>query len=111
MTFDEYQRQAQVTAISDYDDALMNRTIWAMGIAGEAGEVIEKWKKVVAYKKGVLQPEDVSDFGKELGDVLWYIALFANELGLSLEDIAANNLEKLADRQKRSVLKGAGDNR
>ena len=48
MTFDEYQRQALSTAIV-HKDPLMSKTIWVMGVAGEAGEVVEKWKKIVAY--------------------------------------------------------------
>ena len=48
---------------------------------------------------------------KELGDVLWYVAQLASELGLELEDIAAANLEKLLSRQRRGVLSGSGDER
>ena len=111
MTFDEYQKTAPKTALKPYDEALMNRTIWAMGIAGEAGEIVEKWKKIVHYYKGEFSEEQKQDFGKEIGDVLWYLTLFADDLGLSMEEIAQRNLEKLVDRQKRNVLKGSGDNR
>jgi NTP pyrophosphatase (non-canonical NTP hydrolase) len=110
MTFDEYQKQALKTAISN-PDPLMDKTIWAMGVAGEAGEVIEKWKKIVAYRDGVITDEDITELGKELGDVVWYIAILADSLGLSFDDIMQKNLTKLADRQKRGVQKGAGDNR
>jgi len=57
MTFDEYQKIALTTAHIDPKHAgtMMEKTIWAMGIAGEAGEVLEKWKKIVAYK-GVSYP-------------------------------------------------------
>jgi NTP pyrophosphatase (non-canonical NTP hydrolase) len=110
MTFDEYQKQALITAIPN-PDPLMDKTIWAMGVAGEAGEVIEKWKKIVAYKDGKLSEEDVKELGKELGDVIWYIAVLADRLGLSLDDIMQQNVAKLRDRQKRDVLKGKGDNR
>jgi NTP pyrophosphatase (non-canonical NTP hydrolase) len=48
---------------------------------------------------------------KELGDVLWYVAQLASELGLELEDIARENLEKLSSRQRRGVLSGSGDER
>ncbi len=110
MTFDEYQKQALTTAISN-PDPLMDKTIWAMGVAGEAGEVLEKWKKIVAYKDGKTTEDDVAELGKELGDVVWYVAVMAHHLGLSFDDIMLQNTQKLADRKKRGVQKGAGDNR
>ena len=110
MTFDEYQKQALTTAIS-HPDPLMDKTIWAMGISGEAGEVIEKWKKIVAYKDGKISDEDRQELKKELGDVVWYIAVFAHSLGLSLDEVMQLNLDKLANRNKRGVIKGQGDNR
>jgi phosphoribosyl-ATP pyrophosphohydrolase len=110
MTFDEYQKRAQETAIAN-PDPLMDKTIWAMGVAGEAGEVIEKWKKIVAYHEGIISEEDRKELGKELGDVVWYIAQFAHSLDLSLDEIMNQNLAKLADRKKRGVQKGKGDNR
>ena len=110
MTFDEYQKQALATAIIN-PDPLMDKTIWAMGVAGEAGEVVEKWKKIVAYKNGQMTEDDRLELGKELADVMWYIAIFAHELGFSLDDLAVQNLAKLADRKARGVQKGAGDNR
>jgi NTP pyrophosphatase (non-canonical NTP hydrolase) len=110
MTFDEYQKQALTTADNSYEP-LMGKTIWAMGVAGEAGEVIEKWKKIVAYKNGEVSDEDLAELAKELGDVVWYIAVMAHSLGLSFDDIMERNVNKLKDRQKRNVIKGAGDNR
>jgi NTP pyrophosphatase (non-canonical NTP hydrolase) len=110
MTFDEYQKRALKTAQNDYG-TLIQRTIWAMGVAGEAGEVIEKWKKIVAYKEGKVNDEDRAELAKELGDVVWYIAVMCHSLGLSFEEVMQGNVSKLADRQKRNVIKGAGDNR
>ena len=110
MTFDDYQKLALKTAQNDYEPT-MQRTIWAMGVAGEAGEVIEKWKKIIAYKEGIVSNEDKAELGKELGDVIWYIAVLADSLGLSFEEVMQVNVQKLADRQKRNVIKGAGDNR
>jgi NTP pyrophosphatase (non-canonical NTP hydrolase) len=110
MTFDEYQKQALTTA-HENKDALMNKTIWAMGVAGEAGEVIEKWKKIVAYKGGVISNDDKLDLTKELGDVVWYITVFADSLGFSLEEVMQLNVAKLKDRKKRKVIMGSGDNR
>ena len=54
---------------------------------------------------------DREDIAKELGDVLWYVAVLADYLDLSLDDIATANLAKLASRQERGVLGGNGDNR
>jgi NTP pyrophosphatase (non-canonical NTP hydrolase) len=110
MTFDEYQKQALTTAHNTYEP-LMEKTIWAMGIAGEAGEVLEKWKKIVAYDDGKITPEKVADLKKELGDVVWYIAVFAHTLGLSLEEVMQLNVDKLKSRKQRGVIKGRGDNR
>jgi len=113
MTFDEYQKLALTTAHTDpqYVDTIMDKTIWAMGVVGEAGEVIEKWKKIVAYKEGKISEEDLAELAKELGDVVWYIAVLAHSLGLSFDEIMQRNVEKLADRKRRGVIKGAGDNR
>jgi len=110
MTFDEYQKQALTTAHNTYEP-LMEKTIWAMGVAGEAGEVVEKWKKIVAYKEGKVSDEDLADLAKELGDVVWYIAVMADSLGLSFDDIMQRNVKKLQDRKQRGVITGAGDNR
>ncbi|MCA9325203.1 nucleoside triphosphate pyrophosphohydrolase family protein [Candidatus Saccharibacteria bacterium] len=111
MTFDEYQKKAITTAHISYDDPLMQNSVWVMGIVGEAGEIVEKWKKAVAYREGKFDDEQFADFKKELADVIWYIAVLADSLDLSLEEIMEQNVAKLADRKKRGVIKGAGDNR
>jgi NTP pyrophosphatase (non-canonical NTP hydrolase) len=113
MTFDDYQKQALTTAYTDpkHKNTLMEQTIWAMGVSGEAGEVIEKWKKIVAYNSGKITAEDLQELKKELGDVIWYLAVFADSLGLTLSEVIQLNVSKLIDRQQRAVIKGAGDNR
>lgn len=110
MTLDEYQKLALQTALNHPED-LMDKTIWVMGIAGEAGEVVEKWKKIVAYKDGVITDEDKKELQKEMGDVVWYIAVLANSLGLTFEEVMQLNVDKLRDRMERGVTKGQGDNR
>lgn len=110
MTFDEYQQRALTTAIV-HPDPQMDQTILAMGVVGEAGEVVEKWKKIVAYKEGVVTDDDKRELGKELADVIWYIAVMAERLGLSLDELMEQNLAKLASRKARGTQKGAGDNR
>lgn len=110
MTFDEYQKQAPTTLIPN-PDTTMQLTILVLGIAGESSEVAEKWKKIIAYRDGRVTDEDKRELSKEIGDVLWYLTVFADMLGLSMDDIASLNAEKLASRKARDVLKGTGDNR
>ena len=110
MTFDEYQKKAPDTAIH-VDDPLMDKTVWVLGIGGEAGEVVDKWKKIVSYNGGKVTGDDIVELKKEVGDVLWYLAMFADSLGLSLDEIAQENLAKLASRKARGTQIGAGDNR
>ncbi len=111
MTFEEYQKAAITTAIKSHDDPLLQNSVWVMGIAGEAGEVVEKWKKAIAYRGGEFSNEEFADFKKELPDVIWYIAVLADSLGLSLDELMQENIAKLASRKQRGVLKGSGDNR
>ena len=78
-------------------------------LVGEAGEVANKAKKIL---RGDYQAKDIQEqIAGELGDVLWYLAMVAYEFDLSLEDIAQANLDKLASRKQRGVLKGSGDTR
>lgn len=110
MTFEEYQKQALATVLStgnEFKDLLH----WVLGINGEAGEVAEKVKKIIRDKNGVITDEDKKELAKELGDVMWYIAVFAHDLGVPLDDIAKQNLAKLKSRKERGVLGGDGDNR
>jgi NTP pyrophosphatase (non-canonical NTP hydrolase) len=110
MTFDEYQKQALKTLLR-HPDPLMNKTILAMGVSGEAGEVLEKWKKLLTYWDSNLTEERKQELGKELADVVWYVAVLAHELDLSFDDIMRQNVEKLASRVARGAQRGEGDNR
>lgn len=108
MELSEYQRLSRRTA--QYP-----REAWlaypALGLAGEAGEVAEHAKKAIRDDDGAIGEERRAAMAKELGDVLWYVAQLASELGLDLDRIAQNNLEKLLSRQRRGVLSGSGDDR
>lgn len=106
MRLDEYQERAGETAI--YPEGL-NYPI--LGLAGEAGELCNKYKKILRDKEGEADVADMDELAKELGDVLWYVAQIATELDTDLETVARENLMKLEDRQNRGVLGGSGDNR
>ena len=85
--------------------------VYALGLTGEAGELADKIKKVYRDDNGVFKQEDREAITKELGDVLWYLTRLGATLGFSLEQIAAMNIEKLADRAKRGKIGGSGDDR
>lgn len=85
--------------------------VYALGLTGEAGELADKIKKVYRDKGGVFKQEEREAIAKELGDVLWYLTRLGATLGFSLEQIAAMNIEKLADRAKRGKIGGSGDDR
>lgn len=108
MELSEYQRLSRRTA--EYP-----REAWlaypALGLAGEAGEVAEHAKKAIRDDGGAVSDDRRAAMAKELGDVLWYVAQIATELGLDLDQIAEGNLEKLLSRQQRGVLSGSGDDR
>lgn len=110
MTFDEYQKQALTTVISSRDD-FKNTLHWVLGINGEAGEVAEKVKKIIRDKNGQVSESDKKELAKEIGDVLWYLAVFAHDLGFNLDKVAKDNLDKLSSRKTRGKLTGSGDNR
>ena len=109
MDFLAYQQQSRTTA--RYPDAGTNPIYPTLGLCGEAGEVADKVKKVIRDRGGSFSPEVIAALKLELGDVLWYVAQLATELGLDLNDIAQANLDKLASRAARNVIAGDGDNR
>lgn len=108
MNFEKYQQESQKTAIYPKKDKF---TYLPLGLAGESGEVAEKFKKIIRDKDNKLNEKDKQEIGKELGDVLWYVSQISTELGLLLDEVAQNNLQKLFSRQKRNQLQGKGDNR
>lgn len=109
MDLNTYQTSALQTAV--YPNMGANFAYPALGIAGEAGEVADKLKKVIRDNDGVLTDPVRDAVAKELGDVMWYVSVLAYELDYDLETIAQQNLDKLASRQQRGVLTGSGDDR
>jgi NTP pyrophosphatase (non-canonical NTP hydrolase) len=107
MNLNEYQKTAKNTAIFPKNNSL---AYVALGLNGEAGEVAEHIKKILRGDK--IPFEERKDLiKKELGDVLWYLAMTADVLGLTLEEVAYTNIQKLYSRQQRGCLQGSGDNR
>ncbi|MEP6944369.1 MAG: nucleoside triphosphate pyrophosphohydrolase family protein [Acidobacteriota bacterium] len=96
MNFEEYQSAARKTAL--YPRRLENLEYPTLGLAGEAGEVANVVKKVQRDHGGVMNDEIRAKLKDELGDVLWYISACADELDLTLTEIAKYNVEKLAKR-------------
>lgn len=92
MTLNEYQTDCMRTAGDR--TGIRPLAMGGLGIAGEAGEVADIIKKHLFHG----HPLDVSDVKKELGDVLWYIGSIAAACGLTLEDVATANIEKLRKR-------------
>lgn len=108
MTLNEYQEKALETAVYPKQFKIIYP---ALGLNGEAGEVADKVKKVIRDNQEEFDDNRKKEIAKELGDVLWYIATLANDIGYSLEDIAEMNYEKLSSRKERGMLGGSGDNR
>jgi NTP pyrophosphatase (non-canonical NTP hydrolase) len=109
ITFEEYQEEASKTAV--YPSIGDNLYYPALGLAGEAGEVCEKIKKIMRDDGGEVSIEKAADLVKEIGDVLWYVAALCEELDICMGTAAAINLAKLKARQEKGTLKGSGDNR
>ena len=104
LTLDTYQEQAAETAVYPYGKA---DQYLVAGLAGEVGELASLFAKHWRGD-GDLNHDHAA---AELGDVLWFVAMLAHEIGCDLSTIAQGNLDKLADRAERGKLKGNGDNR
>lgn len=114
MQFEEYRKKAHETAEYPFTyvrDVLAPFIYPALGLAGEAGEVAEKIKKVIRNKDGRYNDEDVKNIGSELMDCVWYIAELCTVFGLDFDKEAQKNIDKLQDRKARNVIKSSGDNR
>jgi len=111
-SIDAYQVLAHATADYPEPKSVAAHLYNGLELAGEAGEVAEllkKWYRDGDALAGI--PVDHDKLVKELGDVFWSLAEIATNHGLSLNAIALENLAKLADRQKRGVIHGSGDDR
>lgn len=103
-SFDAYQEAARKTAFCPPEHKI---TYPAVGLAGEAGELANKVKKLL---RGDTNRDELMDGIKaEMGDILWYLSALADDIGVNLSDVAGDNIAKLAGRYERDALRGAGD--
>lgn len=123
MTLNEYQQQAMTTCLPESE----NFSYMMLNLAAEVGEIAGKVAKMIRkgqarfeadgsmrmYSQGDDNEawEREYDLRAEAGDVLWQLSGLCSVMGWELDDIARQNLQKLADRQRRHVIDGSGDNR
>ncbi|MEM7552847.1 MAG: nucleoside triphosphate pyrophosphohydrolase family protein [Cyanobacteria bacterium P01_A01_bin.84] len=109
MNADEYQEKAFEFGI--YPQKGDNWVYPCIGLAGETGEVAELIKRAIRDKNSTIDEELRQKIKLELGDVAWYVAVLAKEVGLSLDEILAANIDKLSNRKAKGTLHGSGDGR
>lgn len=106
MTLNEYQQEALKTATSTIKG---NLNYMVLGLTNEAGEVAGKLKKFLRGDYDIEKTRDM--LIDETGDCLWYLSGIASSLGITLDELAQRNLDKLSSRQSRGVIQGDGDKR
>ena len=106
MDFISYQKAAMRTK-GGVDTPESQLNLGALGISGEAGEVTDYIKKVLFHGHEL----DRVRLAKELGDIMWYIALLSDAIGIDMETVAAMNVEKLKKRYPEGFDKDKSINR
>ena len=114
MTLEEYQKQAMTTCMASSE----NFSYMFLNLVGEVGEFASKVAKAIRKEENCIEYNDLGvtvtnneELQKEAGDILWQLSGLCIVMGWNLEDIAQQNLDKLASRQQRNVIDGSGDNR
>jgi len=105
MDFNAYQQEAYRTALP----RCRNLTYMVLGLTNEAGEAAGKFKKALRGDRSLDDTKKI--LAEELGDVLWYAAGIATQIGYDLGTIADMNIQKLHSREMRGTLQGDGDAR
>jgi NTP pyrophosphatase (non-canonical NTP hydrolase) len=105
-SINSYADQAMSTAVypGRLDDGGLNYAV--VGLCGEAGELANQMKKVLRDDAGKVTPGRRNKMIDELGDILWYCAAVADEIGVSLSYVAGANLSKLQERKQAGTLHG-----
>ena len=114
MTLEEYQKRAMTTCMASSE----NFSYMFLNLVGEVGEFASKIAKAIRKEENCIDYNDLGvtvtnneELQKEAGDILWQLSGLCTVMGWNLEDIAQQNLDKLASRQQRNVIDGSGDNR
>lgn len=125
MTLNEYQKKAMTTCMPSCN----NISYMLLNLVGEVGEFSSKLAKHIRKEEAAIGQEGDSQLywrqelaeseithnrellSKELGDILWQLSGVCSVMGFSLEGVARQNLNKLADRAKRNKIDGNGDER
>jgi len=105
MDFDDYQSLAKTTAVYPRKHKV---TYPMLGLAGEVGELLNKYKKTL---RGDIKGISKEDALGELGDILWYVSAICTDLDLRMMEVAGKNIDKLLKRKVEDKIKGSGDNR
>lgn len=108
MKLNKYQEEAVKNKIYGYGSAIIYP---ALGLGNEAGEVQGKIKKVLRDNGGIFDEISKLAIADEMGDVLWYLAALADDLGYTLNQIAEMNINKIKRRRENNTIGGSGDNR
>lgn len=127
MELNEYQKRAMTTCMSSSE----NFSYMFLNLVGEVGEFASKVAKAIRKEEMYIGNECESnvlsinyndqatekrfqmenELKKEAGDILWQLSGLCEVMGWSLEEVAQQNLDKLASRKERNVIDGSGDNR
>lgn len=99
-TFEDYENAAFPHDRSPDNIAMQGLVYPSLALAGEAGELANEVKKYLRDDRGVLTQERRHKMLLECGDVLWYTAKCARELGMTLAEVAEMNIAKLDKRAK-----------
>jgi NTP pyrophosphatase (non-canonical NTP hydrolase) len=102
-TLNSYQRQAQT-----FSTKTVTHSYLLKGLVGEVGELFSLEAK--AQRDGRKSDFD-EKIKKELGDILWFVAMLAISYGYSLDTVAYANINKLTFRQAAGTIQGSGDDR
>ena len=103
MNFRDYQRASNQTATT-FDRIEWEKVAWAIGLAGETGELVDLVKKDVFQER----PATQADFESEAGDVLWYLANLCYVYGIDMQRVAEENIKKVKARYPDGFVPGGG---